>query len=54
MADKWARGHVAALLVQFMRTRDFGNLRRILFTLPYMYSMRVAKALLTVNSDLLT
>jgi GT2 family glycosyltransferase len=45
----YMRGHVAALLVQFTRTGDFGNLRRIFLTLPYMYGTRVAKALLTGN-----
>jgi GT2 family glycosyltransferase len=49
----YMRGHVAALLVQFTRTGDLGNLRRIFCTLPCMYSIRVAKGLLTGNWRLL-
>jgi GT2 family glycosyltransferase len=45
----YMRGHVSALLVQFIRTKDSGNLRRIFFTLPYMYGTRVVRAVLTRN-----
>ena len=45
----YMRGHVAALVVQFIRTKDFGNLRRIFLTLPHMYARRVVKAVLTGN-----
>ncbi len=33
----YMRGHVAALLVQFARYRDWGNLRRIVLQLPFFY-----------------
>jgi GT2 family glycosyltransferase len=45
----YMRGHVAALLVQYVRTKDFGNLRRIFLTLPHVYATGVMKALLNRN-----
>jgi GT2 family glycosyltransferase len=45
----YMRGHVAALLVQFVRTRDLGNLRRIFLTLPHVYAGGVMKALFARN-----
>jgi GT2 family glycosyltransferase len=45
----YMRGHVAALLVQFDRTRDLGNLRRIFLTLPQVYAAGVLKALFARN-----
>jgi GT2 family glycosyltransferase len=45
----YMQGHVAALLVQFTCTKDFGNLRRIFLTLPYTYGTGIVKALLTGN-----
>jgi GT2 family glycosyltransferase len=45
----YMRGHVAALLIQFVRTGDLGNLRRIFLTLPYVYTTGVIKALLAGN-----
>jgi GT2 family glycosyltransferase len=45
----YMRGHVAALLVQFVHTRDFGNLRRIFLTLPYVYTVGIIKAVLARN-----
>jgi glycosyltransferase involved in cell wall biosynthesis len=37
----YMRGHVAALLVQYERTRDLGNLRRAFVTVPLYYARRV-------------
>ena len=45
----YMRGHVAALLVQFVRTKDLGNIRRIFLTLPYVYTAGVIKALFARN-----
>jgi GT2 family glycosyltransferase len=36
----YMRGHVAALLVQYERTGDFGNLRRAFLTMPRYYARR--------------
>jgi len=41
----YARGHVAALLVQYERTRERGNLRRIWSTLPHHYAYQFCKRL---------
>lgn len=46
-------GHAAALLVQYERTREFGNLRRLLLTLPRRYAGQLARRLL-VGPDLST
>jgi GT2 family glycosyltransferase len=45
----YMRGHVAALLVQFVRTGDLGNLRRIFLTLPYFYVAGLITAVVTRN-----
>ncbi|HEY1386771.1 MAG TPA: glycosyltransferase [Dongiaceae bacterium] len=39
-------GHAAALLVQYERTKDFGNLRRLLWTLPRRYAGQFKRRLL--------
>jgi glycosyltransferase involved in cell wall biosynthesis len=39
-------GHAAALLVQYERTRDFGNLRRLLWSLPRRYAGQFKRRLL--------
>ena len=41
----YMRGHAAALLVQYERTRDRGNLRRLFLTLPAWYARRIVKRL---------
>jgi len=40
---QYIRGHVAALLVQFEKHRHFGNLRRLLATMPYDYCRRLTR-----------
>ncbi len=42
----YMRGHVAALLVQFLRHRHWGNLRRLLLILPAFYGKQVGRILL--------
>lgn len=42
----YMRGHAAALLIQFERCGDWGNLRRLLLTLPTWYARRVLRRLL--------
>jgi len=37
----YMRGHVTALFVQFERTREYGNLRRIFTHMPFWYARRV-------------
>jgi GT2 family glycosyltransferase len=39
----YMRGHAAALLVQYERTRDLGNLRRLFITLPRYYLGRLMR-----------
>jgi glycosyltransferase involved in cell wall biosynthesis len=41
----YMRGHVAALLIQFERYRHWGNLRRILISLPWYYARLAVKGL---------
>jgi glycosyltransferase involved in cell wall biosynthesis len=41
----YMRGHAAALLIQFERCGDWGNLRRLLLTLPAWYGRRVLRRL---------
>lgn len=41
----YARGHAAALLVQYERTREAGNLRRLWRTLPLHYARKAARRL---------
>ena len=45
----YTRGHVAALLAQFERTGDWGNLKRLVITLPKYYLGRLVGRLTTVN-----
>jgi len=42
----YMRGHVTALLIQFERTREFGNLRRVFVSLPVWYARRCMRRLL--------
>jgi GT2 family glycosyltransferase len=42
---QYMRGHVVALLVQFEKTGDVGNLRRAFVTLPRYYALRAAARL---------
>ena len=39
-------GHTAALLVQYERTGEFGNLRRLLLTMPYHYTKAFLRRLI--------
>ncbi len=39
----YMRGHVAALFVQFEKHRHFGNIRRLLITLPHHYCQRLKR-----------
>lgn len=41
----YMRGHSAALMVQFERSGEWGNLRRICVTLPYLYARRILRRL---------
>lgn len=52
----YMRGHVAALLVQYERYRDGGNLRRLFGTLPRWYGRRLLRRLLRreASTDSLT
>jgi GT2 family glycosyltransferase len=51
----YMRGHVAALLVQFERHRDWGSLRRVLLDLPKYYLRRAGRRIVrpVEQSDLL-
>ncbi len=42
----YMRGHVAALLIQFEKYRHWGNLRRILVSLPWYYAKLAVKGVL--------
>lgn len=42
----YMRGHTAALLVQFERTGEAGNIRRLLLTLPFKYARTLAGRLI--------
>ena len=42
----YMRGHAAALMVQYERSGNLGNLRRALMTLPAWYARRCARRLL--------
>jgi GT2 family glycosyltransferase len=44
---QYMQGHVAALLIQFRKSRDFGNLRRLLFALPAEYCLLFLRLLAT-------
>lgn len=45
----YTRGHVVALLVQFERTGDWGNLRRLFLSLPKYYLWRLGRRLTSVS-----
>jgi GT2 family glycosyltransferase len=47
----YMRGHVTALLIQFERHRHWGNLRRLLVTLPVWYVGRSARRLVRGADD---
>jgi glycosyltransferase involved in cell wall biosynthesis len=48
----YMRGHVVALLVQFQRSKNFGNLRRAFLTMPWSYLRRlVAREFGTKRQD---
>ena len=47
----YMRGHVAALLIQFEKHRHWGNLRRILVSLPWYYAKLAVKGVLNGFSD---
>ncbi|MBV8682293.1 MAG: glycosyltransferase family 2 protein [Caulobacteraceae bacterium] len=48
----YMRGHAAALLVQYERSRNLGNLRRLFLTLPHYYARRaVGRIVRGVRSD---
>ncbi len=47
----YMRGHVAALLVQFERTGNWGNIRRLLVTIPAWYGGRLMRRLVGRGSD---
>jgi GT2 family glycosyltransferase len=51
----YMRGHSAALMVQYERTGNWGNLRRALATMPWWYLRRVARGVLNgwTEGDLL-
>ena len=48
---QYMRGHVVALLIQFVRHRHWGNLRRILIGLPKYYCIRWLKKTLKGNEN---
>lgn len=47
----YMRAHVVALLIQFERHRHFGNLRRLIVSLPYWYARRTARWMLRGTDD---
>jgi glycosyltransferase involved in cell wall biosynthesis len=47
----YMRGHVAALLVQYERSGELGNLRRLLKTLPRMYARKLSRRLTGVHDS---
>ena len=42
----YMRGHAAALMVQFERSGNWGNLRRALLSMPWWYAQRITRGLL--------
>jgi len=42
----YMRGHAAALMVQFERSGNWGNLRRALLSMPWWYAQRIARGLM--------
>ena len=47
LVHRYMQGHVAALLLQFMKYRDLGNLRRLLLRLPAEYVVLVLRLIVT-------
>jgi len=47
----YTRGHAAALLVQYERSGNIGNLRRALVSMPWWYTVRVARRLVRRGSE---
>jgi GT2 family glycosyltransferase len=47
----YMRGHVVALLVQYERSGDWGNLRRLLLTLPRGYARKLSRRLAGVHDS---
>jgi len=47
----YMRGHVAALLIQFEKYHHWGNLHRLLLSLPYYYAKLAVKGVLNGFSD---
>jgi hypothetical protein len=47
----YMRGHAAALMVQFERTRNWGNLRRALVQTPGWYVRRLARLILKGSTE---
>jgi GT2 family glycosyltransferase len=45
----YMRGHAAALLIQFERTRHWGNMRRLLLGLPMYYAGRILRQAVRPN-----
>ena len=47
----YMRGHVTALLVQYERSGEWGNLRRLLLTLPRVYARKLSRRLAGVHDS---
>jgi GT2 family glycosyltransferase len=47
----YMRGHAAALLVQYERSRNLGNLRRLYVSLPLYYARRILRRMLVGRRD---
>jgi hypothetical protein len=47
LVNQYMQGHVAALLLQFMKYRDIGNLRRLLLRLPAEYAVLVLRLIVS-------
>jgi GT2 family glycosyltransferase len=47
----YMRGHAAALLVQYERSGNIGNLRRALVSMPWWYTVRLARRLVRRGSE---
>lgn len=45
------RGHAAALMVQFERTRNWGNLRRALVQTPVWYARRLVRLIVKGSTE---
>jgi len=47
LVNQYMQGHVAALLLQFVKYRDIGNLRRLLVRLPAEYAVLVLRLIVS-------